>query len=102
MVIAGQGRWEVTDRITGGGVHNIESFIHLHPSLAVSRSGAREVTARHAGGAAIRIRIDEGCSIREEAGWYCPQFGSRVGNRVIVLETRTALPKTLRYVIERL
>jgi uncharacterized heparinase superfamily protein len=102
VTMATAGRWEVTDQVTGGGTHTVESFIHLHPGLTLTRSGEREFTARHPAGIAVRIRMGGTGRIREETGYYCPEFGIRQENRVLVMEEHAALPIALSYVIERI
>ncbi len=94
------GRWSVTDTVSGRGSHRVESFIHLHPDVEVAVTGDREYSLT-LGGTQLRLRIESPVTLRQESGWYCPEFGIRHPNTVVVLEAEGHLPIEIRYIIER-
>jgi len=81
-----QNRISVIDSITSTTSHVLKSFIHLHPDANISTSGARVEIKQEGMGCAIE------CSAPPEVrdGWYCPEFGKKIRNRVIVLTTSEA------------
>lgn len=86
----------VTDRLEGRGQHMVRSAIHLHPEVEAKRDGDHWRLWR---GAARCILRTSGEAILEE-GWYCPAFGTRLRNSVVVLGGRLTLPAHLSYEIE--
>jgi uncharacterized heparinase superfamily protein len=108
-------RYRVDDEVTGSGRHRIESFLHFHPEMSVHLEAHRLV----AGGQGVRlvIRFHRGLSadlqrgwmptVRVGAaaplhGWYCPEFGLRQPNPVVVLIWEGRLPARVGYEIEPL
>jgi uncharacterized heparinase superfamily protein len=87
----------VEDRVSGRGTHRVESRIHLHPEVACVLDGSQAKLTRN--GVTCALSTDGGPP-RLEDGWYCPEFGVRQRNRVLVLGGPAALPATLRYRIE--
>lgn len=86
----------VKDIISGSGRHFSESFIHLHPASRLIKEGDNFLIKN--GGHTIKIIPVSGVPSIEE-GWYCPQFGRKIQNQVIVLRKET-LPAELSYRIE--
>ena len=85
------------DVVTGGGEHRVESYIHLHP----------EVDVTPVEGSVLLQRSGKECSIefgqvhwRLEQGWYCPRFGERHRNCVLVLGEKAWLPIEVSYQIQ--
>lgn len=85
----------VVDEIQGRGRHRVESRLHLHPDVEVTEAG--EITLRR-GEVTCRVQVERG-SLRWEEGVYCPAFGVRRANRVLVLGGETALPAALAFTI---
>jgi len=84
----------VEDTITGEGCHTVESRIHLHPDVQVERN--RDCISLER--ACHDVCISAGDSIVQfENGWYCPEFGKRIEQDVIVLQSEGALPMQLTY-----
>ncbi|WP_259117705.1 heparinase II/III family protein [Salinibacter ruber] len=86
----------VEDTITGEGCHSIESRIHLHPDVQVEQK--RDYISLERAGRGICISARDS-TVRFENGWYCPEFGLRESNTVIVLGGDHSLPVHLRYSI---
>ena len=88
-------RLTVTDVVEGTGRHCVESRVHLHPDVKVTREEGGYTLARPK----IRcvFRTDE--PVRLEKSWYCPEFGKRAENTVLVLGGNYSLPTTITYSI---
>lgn len=95
----------IQDQIQGEGVHEIDSYLHFHPDVELEDMGQglwrllRD--QRHFAYLVVNGVSDEVVSARLEEGWYCPEFGIRRKNQVLVISTRTVLPADLSYRIER-
>jgi len=86
----------VEDTVEGTGSHLVESLIHLHPDVRLERSGPR--LRLHNDGTSCEIEVVNG-SLSIEEGWYCPEFGLKRTNQVLVLSGGPNLPATLAYKI---
>ncbi len=86
----------VEDEVSGTGEHRVESRIHLHPEVSIE-GNERDLRLQR-GDAVCRLEV-ESAPIRREEGWYCPQFGVREKNTVLVLGGLIPLPTRLTYVI---
>ena len=86
----------VEDRITGQGRHHIASRFHLHPEVAVRKEADEWILQRD--GATCTVTV-EGAPVRWETGWYCPRFGNREENRVLVLHLDATLPTLTRLIL---
>jgi uncharacterized heparinase superfamily protein len=89
-------RIAVTDYIAGEGRHTVESRIHLHPKAHVQQDRDGITVERED----QTVRISTGDStVWFEKGWYSPEFGKRVEQDVVVLESSGALSTKLEYCI---
>jgi uncharacterized heparinase superfamily protein len=86
----------VEDEITGEGQHRIASRLHLHPEVSVHEGPDGWTLQRE--GSTCTVSVD-GAPARWETGWYCPQFGIREKNKVLVLHLDATLPKLVRYTL---
>ena len=86
----------VEDEITGEGQHHVASRLHLHPEVTVRDRPDGWVLQRE--GCTCTVSVD-GAPARWETGWYCPRFGIRKKNKVLVLHLDATLPKLLRYTL---
>jgi len=84
----------VEDTITGEGGHTVESRIHLHPDVQVERN--QDYIYLERTGCSVRISARDSI-VRFEDGWYCPEFGKRIKQDVIVLQSDSALPVQITY-----
>jgi uncharacterized heparinase superfamily protein len=86
----------VQDSIEGRGEHVLESCIHLHPDVEVKREG-NEVTLISDG---IECVIEvSGQTLNVENSWYCPEFGLKIKNKMLVVGGKLRLPSSLSYKI---
>lgn len=87
--------WLIVDLLRGSGVHLLESFIHLHPSVGVVQDecGAFAGSLRlQFGGRTYSLAaldVDK-CAI--EDAWYAPEFGQRLAQKVVRLSFQGHLP----------
>ena len=87
---------QVNDLVDGQGRHMVESLIHLHPDVEVAEHSDHLVLTR--GSVSCRFHT-EPFSVRIESGWYCPEFGKRTSNTVLVLGGRSPLPVHISYTL---
>jgi len=87
---------EVSDLVEGRGAHTAESRLHFHPDLEVSEEPGGFVFA--GAGVRGRVAIEDGQPSRS-TGWYCPAFGLRRENTVLVLRAEGPLPLRIRYTL---
>jgi hypothetical protein len=79
----------IEDCIEGGGVHAIESHLHIHPSLTVepADSGVR-ISAK---GRLIMFVSPTGQgTVETGAGWHCAEFNRKVSCTVLRLKSNSA------------
>lgn len=95
----------IQDMVQGQGVHRVDSYLHFHPDIELEDTGhgrwslCRE---QHTVGYLVVEGVDEGrVATRLEQGWYCPEFGLKYRNQVLVMTVEAALPVELSYRIER-
>lgn len=105
-----QGGWlAVFDRVSGGGIHDVENCIHFHPRI---RPGAVERTAlgwrislEPSGWyllvpeAAGTPEIIQGREEEPRQGWHSSEFGRREPAAVVCLKIRSTLPFASAYVL---
>jgi uncharacterized heparinase superfamily protein len=89
--------WFICDRISGHGKHTVQSFIHFHPSV---RLGHNSGLIKAYGNSCVLSVLPFGFSGEELLhGWYCPEFGKRVANKVLMLTNMTSLPVECGYLL---
>lgn len=93
--------WHVADDIMGRGCHLLESFLHFHPSFRLEKEGDGWIAACEESELRFRITATGGAAEREPST-YCPRFGVRHGNWMLVLRSEAVLPARLTYTIEKL
>ena len=86
----------VTDTIEGRGTHSVKSYIHLQPGATLERIDNGMMVYFED----IKMIIDNGKhDLHVEEGWYCPEFGLRFRNPVLVIGGDMKLPCTVEYAI---
>jgi len=86
----------VTDTIDGKGNHLVESLVHIHPEITVTI----ERGSIHLSGKDIHCVIEPvGTRFELSEGWYCPGFGEKYRNTVVVFGGKVELPVKLSYKI---
>jgi len=96
------GVWQVTDRIHGSGEHLLESYVHLHPDVRVVPMSAGSVRLETDSGPLALFEPAPGQAIEVEKGVWCPEFGIKHDNTVLVMRATARLPVTLGYTITKL
>ncbi len=82
------GYWVVIDHVSGPGVLDAESYVHLHPDFAMTaetgtwRAGPVSI-APFGHAAAMCVRGVES----PKQGWYCPAFGVSMPSDTLILQT---------------
>lgn len=102
IILGLAGVWRVEDRLLGRGNHLAESFINFHPDVVVRQSRQREFQLLIGDSVIASLIVLEPCDIRQETGWYCPEFGVRQTKSVLVLSSTGSLPTTLSYEIRKI
>lgn len=85
------GPWFCIDWAEGTERHELTNRLHLHPDVAVELVKNNEVHL-NAAGLLLRLYYLLPGEISVAKGWYCPEFGRRVGNSVIQWTSVTELP----------
>ena len=98
------GEWVVTDTVLGSAVHEAESFLHLHPAIAVRQvqddglviecqTDMRSILIEPFG--ATSVALIKGSTIpqtkparQQTQGWYFPTFGVAQANPVVCFRYR--------------
>jgi hypothetical protein len=91
-------RLAIIDRLTGGGHHGAESYVHFHPAVTLQPVKSGEIDVLYADLVIATLRIPPDQKFLVEAGWYCPEFGVRLANQVLVVRTMGKMPLALQYV----
>ena len=80
------GTLAVVDEVTSGVAVTAASRIHLHPACTIEGVDGMILRAVR-DGVPFTVTVTEGPAPRIEEGWYCPRFGTRQRNSVVVLES---------------
>jgi len=83
-------QWLIIDWATGRGRHRLTNRLHVHPSLQVELADG--VFRLRGEGLDVRIAPLAVGETHLETGWYCPRFGQRIENRVLVWQRDVDLP----------
>ncbi|MES9906401.1 MAG: alginate lyase family protein [Sedimenticola sp.] len=98
-------KYVIQDLVQGQGVHRVDSYLHFHPDIGLEDVGDgrwRLCREQYTVGYIVVEGVDEGrVTTRLERGWYCPEFGLKYKNSVLVMTIEEALPVELSYQIER-
>lgn len=102
VIMESRGRWSVRDTVLGSGTHQVESFLHLHPDVHCEAGAAGAFRLSTPGGLELGLTVGPGATVRHATGYYCPEFGTRLARRALVMEYTGTLPVEITYVLERL
>lgn len=97
----GQGSWIITDELEGTGVHEMESFVHIHPDMTIAALGTNSVGIELAGKVVATIEALNACKMQVIAGCYFPEFGLSQKNSVLAFSCSGVLPLQLSYRIQK-
>jgi uncharacterized heparinase superfamily protein len=92
--------WQIEDRIEGSGTHTAESFIHLHPDVAIYGLEGHSVVCR-IGHATMTVQALGDDRVTLEEGSYSREFGHKAKSNVLVMRKAGALPIAFGYRIAR-
>jgi len=93
------GRLEIIDAFQGSGNHLVETYFHLHPSLAVEQRSEKLAEIYHGDQLLARFEVLDGPPFEIMSGYYCPQFGVRLQQRVLQFSTDARMPVEFRYLV---
>lgn len=82
-----EGTLAIEDEVTATGPVTATSRLYLHPDCRIVGAAGTEIRVA-VDDVHFAVTVTEGPSPRLAEGWYCPRFGVRQRNRVIVLEAR--------------
>jgi len=91
----------IEDEIHMSGHHQVESFIHLHPSIDCQDQGSGDIQLVQYGEPIANVMIEEDCKYTISRSYYCPEFGKKIENSVIVLQKESCDNITMRYEINK-
>lgn len=91
------GQLHLTDSLLGRGGHQIETYFHLHPSLRVELLSDEVAEVYHGERLLARFEVTEGPPLEIDSGYYCPYFGVRLDQTVLVFRAHSDLPVEFRY-----
>ena len=86
------GVYEVTDRLSGSGEIQAESYVHLHPDLSTKRLDGRFQVTESNGRPIMDIVPGGSISCETQESVYCPRFGVHLPNTVLVMRKQAVLP----------
>jgi hypothetical protein len=81
------GQLAVNDTVTAGRPVTAASRLHLHPDCRVVEADAGMVQVE-CHGLRFSVEFAQPVVLNLDAGWYCPRFGDRQRNTIIVAESR--------------
>ncbi len=98
VVICDEERREIVvqDFVEGRGRHLLESCIHLHPDVELQVEGNRVCLKIENIKCVIETSSE---SLIVEDSWYCPEFGLKQQNKMLVVGKRLNLPAGVSYKI---
>ena len=92
--------WNVRDRVTGSYVHQVADYVHIHPDFKLlPDEGGFVIVHRKDKRAVAKIVPLNGVPANIETGWYCPEFGFKKPNYVVVFSIKRELPLEIAYQI---
>ena len=96
-----QGSWVVTDELTGSGIHQMETIIHIHPDFTIVRSGDERFRVEQCGNLIAIVEVLSVSQAAVELGCYFPEFGLSYKNPMIAFSCSGELPLQLSYRITK-
>lgn len=93
----GHAVWTIKDSIVGKGEHRIESFIHLHPNIAIVELAAQKLALMLDGEKIASLAIFDNTSYDVCNAVYHPEFGVEQANKVVRLFYNGVMPASLGY-----
>lgn len=75
----------IIDKVTGQGVTDIISYIHLHPDINIKNISSNQILLQKENINLGEIKVESG-QITTEIGWYFPEFGVKKKNMVLAIK----------------
>ena len=101
----------IEDEITGKGIHQIETFFHLHPevnlitndkgAIRFSLKGDEKLKMISKSNHSTCFQTFRGQEVPFIAGWYFPSYGQHIPTNTIICLQKAALPVRNRYIFEK-
>lgn len=89
----------VKDVVQFKGKYPVESFIHLHPAITCNDDGAGNIELNCYGELVANIIVSNELSYEVSTSYYCPEFGKRIENLVIIMSQSGNSRVTMDYQI---
>ena len=93
--------WKIIDTVNGDGYHKINNYIHLHPDFDCQIISGEYYLVKGDHKIA-KVKFLDNVDITIENGWYYPEFGRAISNRVIRLYSDGNLPLIQKYIIDEI
>jgi uncharacterized heparinase superfamily protein len=97
----GEGSWVITDELEGTGLHQMESFVHIHPDFVIVEAEEGKFRIERCGEIIAIIEALSTCRVTSESGCYFPEFGLSCKNPVIAFSCSGEVPLQLSYRIQK-
>jgi hypothetical protein len=92
---------KVTDELEGAGIHQMQSFVHIHPALNIVEMKENSFRIERCGETIATIEALSACQSTIESGCYFPEFGLSHKNPVIAFFCSGKAPLQLSYRIQK-
>jgi uncharacterized heparinase superfamily protein len=83
---------QVSDMISGRGIHQAAGYFHFHPGLQFGETSAGGWTISLPQGSGLRVVGRNGLRLKREEGKYAPEFGKLISRPVLVWRIEGQLP----------
>ena len=93
----------VQDQVTGGGEHDIETFLHLHPEIRAEVVGVKDIELRlsETNELVSTLTFHGAGAVDVQEGWWYPEFGRAIANqRCVLTQFRVTLPACSGFTID--
>ncbi len=88
----------MADRIIGGGEHQVQSLLHLHPNVRSELRSPTEIRLSASDGAELAtVRAHDALVWQKSEAAYSPTLGIEIPNDVWSLKTAGSLPIQIGY-----
>ena len=91
----------VTDEIFGRNKsRSIRSHLHFHPDISLVQAAFNKYKVQKGSLVIGKLIVDSDVHCMTNTSWYCPEFGLKQKNIVLVMLKKTKLPAKLSYCFE--
>ena len=89
----------VQDEMQCQGSHQAENYLHMHPAIICEDQGDGEIHLTLHGELIAHVIIAKDCDYTISSAYYCPEFGKKYENSVIVMNKQGNNAITMSYEI---